>query len=174
MMTTPDDELTPEEAAAFATLPRAIRGGDELAEERTVRALRAAGLLVPSTRRRVPPGLAIGLGVAAALVIFVAGAVVGRGLARRAVPPVPLSPAAQVQEAGTAYVAALIRLSHAANHERSPGLEAGTATLRAAATSLARIDSNDPLANRIRTSLDAAANPADPSQLSRDPSIVWF
>jgi hypothetical protein len=172
--TTPDDDLTPAEVAAFATLPRAAAGEDRLAEERTVRALREAGLLGSAGARRNRQYLMTGAGIAAAFTIFVAGTAVGRGLAQREVQAPTLSPAAEVQEAGTAYVAALIRLSRATKHEQSPGVEAGAATLRAAATSLAHINANDPLADRLRMSLAAAAAPADSSQLSRDPSIIWF
>jgi hypothetical protein len=174
MNTTPDDDLTPQEVAAFATLPRAIAGEDRLAEERAVRALREARLLGTAGARRSRRYLMIAVGLAAGLTIFVAGTAVGRGLARRDAQAPRTSPAAEVQKTGTAYVAALIRLSRAAKHEQSPGLEAGAATLRAAATSLAHVNANNPLALRLRTSLDLMADPVGTSQLSSDSSIIWF
>ncbi len=168
-----DDELTPAEAAAFAALPRETRGHDRLTEERTVHGLRESGALLQSTLRPKTRVSTIGVGVAAAALIFVAGTFFGRQLAAREVRSA--SPAMQVQQAGTAYVAALVRLSGASDTERSPGLEAGTAALRAAATSLAQIDPNDPTARRIRTSLDAAANgAADDHQATSDRSVIWF
>lgn len=166
---TPDDELAPEEAAAFAALPRETSGHDQLAEERTVQALRHAGLLSRAGSRRMARFPAIPIGIAAAVLIFVAGAFVGRQLAAREVRSA--SPSIDVQRAGTAYVAALIRLSNADAGERTPGLEAGAATLRAAATSLARIDPNDPIARRIRSSVDASG---DELHITGGHSVVWF
>jgi hypothetical protein len=173
MQDSSDDGLTPEEATAFAALPRETRGHDELAEERTVQALRGAGLLRQPDGRRLTKTGAIGIGVAAAGMIFAAGTFFGRQLAAREVGSA--SPSMQVQRAGTAYVAALVRLSTVQDSERSPGLEAGTATLRAAATSLAQIDPSDSTARRIRASLDAAANGvADEHHATSDRSVIWF
>jgi hypothetical protein len=70
-MDRPDDTLTPAERAAFAALPDSI----EIApaqEDRTVLALRAAGLLRGSRWRWI-------LAAAAALILFLAGVGVGRG-----------------------------------------------------------------------------------------------
>ncbi len=111
-------------------------------------------------------GVKIGLGVAAAMLLFAAGTVFGKRLAERGAGVG--SPSIQVQQAGTAYVAALVRLSRATDTERTPGIEAGTATLRAAATSLAQVDPNDQIARRIRTSLSDDNHPAS------DQSVIWF
>lgn len=111
----------------------------------------------------------IAAGAAAALLIFAAGAFFGRQLAARDTRTA--SPSIDVQQAGTAYVAALVRLSNANESERSPGLEAGTATLRAAATSLAQVNPRDSIAYRIRNSLEASGNPL---QSNSDRSVIWF
>jgi hypothetical protein len=171
--TSSDDQLTPEEVATFIALPRATSSHDQLAEERVVQGLRAARLLAPPTARRSTRLRSITIGIAAALLIFVAGTFFGRRLAAREVRSA--SPSMQVQQAGTAYVAALVRLSTAKDSERSPGLEAGTATLRAAATSLALIDPSDSTARRIRTSLDATTNGvAGEHHAASDHSVIWF
>jgi hypothetical protein len=76
-----DDELTPEEQAAFAALQREAAAGD-LLEERTVRALAARGLLRRrgSTVRRI----AVWAGAAAACALFfAAGFALGQGRAGR-------------------------------------------------------------------------------------------
>jgi hypothetical protein len=161
-----DDELTPAEGAAFAALPRETGHHDHLAEERTLQRLRDAGLLRQHGARRMTRMSAIGIGVAAAAITFIAGTFFGRQLAAREVRSA--SPSMQVQQAGTAYVAALVRLSSASDTERSPGLEVGAATLRAAATSLAQIDPNDPTAARIRSSL------SDDNRATGDHSVIWF
>jgi hypothetical protein len=79
-----------------------------------------------------------------------------------------------VQQAGTAYVRALRRLSQASDTERQPGLQAGAATLRAAATSLADVAPNDPIAHRIRSSLDLATTIGADSHSVRGQSVIWF
>ena len=168
---TSDDELIPEEAAAFLALPRATPQHDRLAEERTVRALREAGLLAATARRPATRFAIAGAAIAAATLIFVAGALYGRGLAAQQAgqdASAAQSPAIQVQQAGTAYVSALVRLSRASDTERTPGLEAGTATLRAAATSLASVNPNDSVARRIRSSL------LDDSRNTVDRTVIWF
>lgn len=165
-----ENELTPEEAAAFVALPRHGVAIDELAEERTVRALRTRGLLVEPHNRQRARLVMFGAGAAAALLIFAAGAFFGRQMASRDVRTA--SPSIDVQQAGTAYVAALVRLSGAKDSERTPGLAVGTATLRAAASSLAQLAPDDSLAQRIRTSLDGSGEPLQtPSGRS---SVIWF
>lgn len=163
---TPEDDLTPEESAAFAAMPREVIGHDQLAEERAVQAWRKATLVSRPGWRRGTRFPIVAVGIAAALVIFAAGAFFGRQLAVREVRSA--SPSIQVQQTGSAYVAALVRLSSASDPERSPGLEAGATTLRAAASSLAQINPSDPIALRIRTSLD------NDSHATRDRSVIWF
>jgi hypothetical protein len=159
-----NDELTPQEAAAFATLPR-FSVHDELAEQRTVDALRARGLLGVIHQHRRSRGLMISAGVAASLVLFAGGTLFGRTLAKR--DAAPTSPSAQVQRAGTAYVAALVNLSRARDSERLGGVQAGAATLRAAAWSLAQINPADSIATQIRSTLSSAA-------VGTDANVIWF
>ncbi len=169
-MTHDDDELTPEEIVAFATLPRML-ASDQFAEQRTVQALRDAGLLASTQRRPVRRLALVGGAVAAAMLIFAAGALYGRAVAARQAgqdASAAQSPAIQVQQAGTAYVNALVRLAHASDTERTPGLEAGTATLRAAANSLALVNPNDSIAHRVRSSL------ANENRNTGDRTVIWF
>ena len=144
---------------------------DRFAEERTVRALRDAGLLGGTQRRPADRFVLAAGAIAAATLIFVAGAHYGRGqAAQQAGQDVSAaqSPAIQVQQAGTAYVSALVRLARASDTERTPGLEAGTATLRAAATSLALVNPNDSVARRIRSSL------ANENRNTDGRTVIWF
>ena len=161
-----DTELAPAEAAAFATLPR-VSAHDDLAEQRTVQALRDQGLLRVSVERR-GRRLSATAAVAAAMLLFAGGTLFGRTLATREVRSA--SPATQVQRTGTAYVAALVRLSDARPDEQTPGVEAGAATLRAAAISLSQIRPNDSIAHRLRSSLSTTGS----SSLASDPTVIWF
>ena len=172
----PDEELTPDELARFAQLPRAAHV-DDLALERTVVALRDRGLLVPTNRRTTRRVLAVVGSIAASLVLFASGVAFGQRMARSDTSS--MSPAAQVQQAGSAYVAAVVRLG-----ESSPdavpanvvaGLQAGTATLHAAAARLARIDPNDPQVARLRTALEFVSNSSsNGTNATNGPLVVWF
>src|SRR5512140_2976438 len=104
---TPDEELTPDEVARFALLPRTAQI-DDLALERTVAALREHGLLNSPKRRNTRRALAVVGSLAASLVLFASGVVFGQRMAKPDISA--MSPAAQVQQAGSAYVAAVVRL----------------------------------------------------------------
>lgn len=175
MFSTPDDDLTPEEESRFATLPR-VAPVDDLALERTVRALRAEGLLrrPGASGRRV---LQVAGALAAGLVVFVSGVAFGQ----RMTPPATSSgtPAAQVQRAGSDYVKAVVRLSQAGTDSAPAaviaGLKAGTATLHAAAASLARLDPNDPEVDRLRAVLEfASRGPDTDTTPSSGRVVLWF
>jgi hypothetical protein len=168
----PDDQLTPDEAAAFAALPRHLGAHDDFAEQRTVDQLRQHGLLGLPTRRHAGRALSVALSAAAAVVLFAAGTIYGRSLGGS--DAASASPSVAVQQAGTAYVQALMRLSQASDTERAPGLEAGAATLRAAATSLAMVNPDDSIAHRIRSSLDLATMTAADSHAAAGRSVIWF
>ena len=73
-----EDELTPDERAALAALPRELPPGDML-EERTVRALRSEGHFggLRSSARR---SAGLGWRIAAALTLFAGGVATGRYL----------------------------------------------------------------------------------------------
>jgi hypothetical protein len=73
-----EDELTPAEREALRALPREAQPGD-LLEERTVRALREAGLLGRRRPGRWRPQFIYPAAAAACVLFFVAGFAVGQG-----------------------------------------------------------------------------------------------
>lgn len=169
----PDNQLNADEEARFASLPREVHV-DSLAEERTIAALRNRGLL-PHSRARFPLGLQLLTSLAAGLLLFAAGVTYGSRLAREEEPA--LSPVAEVQRAGSAYVAALVRLSESASHDSAhnlaAGLEAGTSTLRAAAFNAARMAPGDSTLGRLRDGLELVANIAS-IHARRDRDFIWY
>jgi hypothetical protein len=73
----PDDDLSPEEAAAFAALPGESVQHDAISEQRVVQELRARGLLsAPS--RSIPRPVTIAAAIAAALLMSLPPAAVRR------------------------------------------------------------------------------------------------
>jgi hypothetical protein len=189
-----DGDLTPEERAAFAALPRE-REPSRLLEERTVRALRENGTI------QAPARVGGGAGrirfpaswiAAAAVALFMLGLNAGRTLgARETMANVTAvveakstqQAAVAVQQTGSAYVSALSRFatladsagSNAAQTEQ--GREVAVQMLRAAAGELVRISPDDPLAAGILAALDRAKTqqggraPADSAGKER---TVWF
>ena len=161
-----ENELTPEEQAAFEALSK-TREPSGLLEERTVRALGDRGLLEVAPRRwmhrRIP---AFAAGIAAALALFVGGIAVGQWLGSRAVADsmaaahrqTALEMAVAVQHAGSAYVSALAALSQladsSANGALAQGREAALTALYAAAHELVQLAPDDPIAVTIRDRLD--------------------
>jgi hypothetical protein len=187
-----DDDLTPEERAMFAALPREREPG-RLLEERTVRALRERGLLqaaaspaVARPRRviRFPAWLAGA--IAAGIALFLGGLATGQYMATRNVVAVvqqhdQQQAALLVQQTGSAYVQALARLSQASNttagRQGTQGREVAQAVLRAAADEVVRMSPNDPVATGILAAFDRAgvqrAAAAGPDTASKQ-SVVWF
>jgi hypothetical protein len=186
-----DDELTVEERAQLAALPRE-RDPGRLLEERTVRALRERGLVhAPGKPRRVirfHPGWLTGA-VAAGLALFLGGLATGQYLATRNVGEVVAAvqahdqrQAAQlVQQTGSAYIQALATLSQVSNTtagaQGQQGREVASSMLRAAADEVVRMNPNDPVATGILAAFDragaqrrAAARP-DTAAKQR---VVWF
>lgn len=117
------------------------------------------------------------LQVAAALAIFAAGVLVGRGTAERRVEaPVsrnPFQTAAEVQRTGSEYVAAVASLEKLdPGTARRQGREAAISTLYGAAHELARIAPDDSGASRI---LDAVSQTRSmPSGKTPKTRIVKF
>ena len=109
-----EDELTPSEREAFAALPREAEPSD-LLEERTVRALRAAGLLGQRRPWRRPV-FTWAAAAAACLLFFVAGFAAGQG---RKTP----SPAQWGADTTPE------RTQPATRHENAPRNPAGTTTV---------------------------------------------
>ena len=183
-----DDELTAEEQARFAALPRE-RDPGRLLEERTVRALRERGLVQPAARpRRVirfHPGWMTGA-IAAGIALFLGGLTTGQYLGSRNVAAVveqhdQRQAALLVQQTGTAYVQALAQLSQASNttagQQGRQGREVAQAMLRAAADEMVRMSPNDPVATGILVAFDRAgvrrSAAAGPDTASKQ-SVVWF
>jgi hypothetical protein len=186
-----DDELSPEEKAAFAALPRE-REPSRLLEERTVRALRDAGVIRPKAkdaprRLRFPAGWMVGA-AAAAVALFFTGIETGRMLTERQTGRIvevvqaknPQQAAVAVQQTGSAYVTALSRFTSLADSaspaQTQQGREVAVQMLRAAAGELVRMAPDDPLAADILAALDRARTqqkPARGDSTGKD-RLVWF
>ena len=190
-----DDDLTREERAALDALPRE-RDPGPLLEERTVRALRARGLLGRGRRIAVAPVFSpawASAAAAAAVALFVTGFAVGNWIQSRRTEQILVSmherdaahTAALVQRTGSAYVAALAALADAADSSRvrgrtgrdlAQGREVAVNILHAAANQLVRIAPEEPLAARILQGLDRAADRAAvrDSVPGSEQQVIWF
>jgi hypothetical protein len=166
--------------AGLATLPREADAGD-LLEERTVRALRAAGLL---GRRPVISRTWIGIAAAAAIALFASGLTLGQWLGSRSTATIMAAQhdadlqhtATIVEQAGEAYVNALSALAEAPQPVGSVDVvyarETALSTLHQAANQLLRIAPNDPVAASILRALDQASDrPLDDPKTRR---VIWF
>lgn len=172
-------DLTPEEQAELAALPRERTPG-RLLEERTVKALRARGLL--HERRRMSWLVA---GLAASVALFAGGFAAGQWTATREVTTslataheqTAMHAAQTVQQTGSAYVAALMALARYRDSTKSPGVaegrEAATAALYAAASELARLAPDDPMARAIASVL-ADIDAQQRGETARARNVVWF
>ncbi len=154
-------ERDPELEARFARAPREAEPARNLwpAIARAIDAEATPGRVRPAARYRVP---AVPLRIAAALVLFASGVLVGQRWGDRSAVPEPapevpiaraqdpLAAAAEVQRAGTAYVSALSRLDESAGAlERDQGVDAALSALQGAAYELVRLRPDDPQAGRI-------------------------
>jgi hypothetical protein len=184
-----EHELTAEERAMFAALPRE-RDPGRLLEERTIRALRERGLVQQPTRAprrifRFNAGWMTGA-IAAGIALFLGGLTTGQYLATRNVVAVvqqhdQRQAALLVQQTGSAYVQALAKLSQASNttagQQGTQGREVAQAMLHAAADEVVRMSPNDPVATGILAAFDRAgvqrAAAAGPDTASKQ-SVVWF
>jgi hypothetical protein len=153
-------ERNPELEARFARAPREADPARDLwpSIARAIEGVAAPARLRPAGRR-FP---AVPLRIAAALVLFASGVLVGQRWGDRApasepAPEVPiaraqdpLAAATEVQRAGTAYVSALSRLDESAGAlERDQGVDAALSALQGAAYELVRLRPDDPQAGRI-------------------------
>ena len=169
-----DDELTSEERERLLSLPRDLDPDDSL-EERTVRALRADGLLraAPARVIRFPLSPAwIGMAAAACFALFFGGFAVGGWLEARHTTQVVAQmheqdatrAAALVQQTGSAYVSAMAALASVSEGGKTTtqtadlaqGREVAVNALQAAASQLVRIAPEDPLATRILAGMGRA------------------
>ncbi len=178
-------ELTSRERADFGALPRERQPG-RLLEERTVRNLLARGLVRPPGRSIQLRAPWLAAAVAAAAALFVSGVAVGQWLGSRTVAEsmateqrrTAMEAAAAVQQAGSAYVTALIALAEVADSSNNgavaQGREAALTALYAAALELVQMVPSDPVAVTIREGLEQArfTNPQyEPNEIQ---SVVWF
>ncbi|HEU0015115.1 MAG TPA: hypothetical protein VFQ45_15605 [Longimicrobium sp.] len=182
-----NDELPPELRGALAALPRE-RDPGRLLEERTIRALRERGLLeAPAARGRTRrfPAAWMGGAVAAAIALFVSGLAVGQWMAARNTVQMLTAiraedarqAAAQVQQTGSAYVAALSRFAEmaddsAATPQTVQGREVAMRMLRQAADEVVRIAPDDPVASGILAGFQRADSTAGGGADRR--KTVWF
>ncbi len=188
-----DDELTQDERERMLALRRELDPDDSL-EERTVRALRADGLLrrAPGRIVRFPLSpLWLGAAAAACFVIFGGGFLFGSWIEARHTTQIVTEmhqqdakqAAALVQQTGSAYVSAMAALasyaetkqqtnpSAASTHEIAQGREVAVNALHAAANQLVRIAPEDPLAVRILAGMNQAARKDTAGATDR---LVWF
>ncbi len=189
-----DDDLTSDERERLLALPRELDPDDSL-EERTVRALRAHGLLraAPARVVRFPLSPAwIGMAAAACFALFAGGFAMGSWLEARHTTRVVTEmheqdaarAAALVQQTGSAYVSAMAALAAASEGARlgagsgsapagdlAQGREVAVNALHAAANQLVRIAPEDPLAVRILAGMRNAAARDTASATDR---LVWF
>lgn len=209
-----DDRLTPEEKVAFQRLPREIEPSD-LLEERVVRSLRDEGLLRPRAVSRPHPGAGRPSGgtgpggrgfwlrpwvaagsLAASLALFFSGLAVGQWMGARNTTEVFLAVreqdasqlALRIQEAGSAFVAALAALSEmkgaSSQEERQAetdpllagfdaGQEVAMGALFGAALELARMAPGDADILRVIQILeDRKAREEGREELATN--VIWF
>jgi hypothetical protein len=157
-----------------------------LLEERTVRELRARGLL---RRKRMLPAAWLAGSLAASLALFATGVVVGQYLGTRNTvemiaqiqPKTDAAAAAQqVQVTGTAYVQALEALVNAAQLNRgqadsSQARQVALTALHQAANEVVRLAPNDPVVAKILQGLEQEKKQTQtPTSRSNERQIVWF
>jgi hypothetical protein len=181
-MMSPDDELTPTERNAFATLRRNLES-PRILEERIVSALRAEGLLArPKPRVERFPWLVAA--VAAGAVLYLGGIATGQWLANRQTAGMlttieqngAMQAAALVQQTGSAYaqaIAALGRVPVTADSQHlMQGREVALTALYAAANQVVRLAPDDPVVVRILQVLDRERPDSGLSRTTR--RVVWF
>jgi len=176
-------QLTPQEEAAFAALPRE-RAASDLLEERTVRALRTRGLL--SARPWYRRASVMVSGAAAAAVVFLSGLTVGQWLGTRDVTHSIASAQAEsameravaVQRAGSAYVEALEALTQIAdtstNGAIAQGREAALTALYAAVNELVLLAPDDPVSVTLRDVLERQRQLPSQTDQVQVRHVVWF
>jgi len=183
------DDLTPAERRAFEQLPRE-RAPRAALEERVVSALRRRGLLpIPlgavASRRRPAPWL-VGA-VAASLALFAGGFAAGQYFGARSGAAAALSGvqasqgsaaqvAAHAERAGALYVAALAALNQVSDSTnpaaRAQAREVAVNALGAAASEVAQLAPDDPLAAAVLRGMNDRSRGEGPAPSTR--SVVWF
>ncbi len=185
---TPRDELSDAERRAFEALPRERTPRAEL-EGRVVSALRRRGLLpIPlaaeTSRRRLAPWL-VGA-VAASLALFAGGFAAGQYFGTRSGAAAAISGvqahesavqvAAHAERAGALYVAALAALNQVTDSAdpatRARARQVALRALGSAASEVAQLAPDDPLAAAVLRGLDDRSREQRPAPSTR--SVVWF
>jgi hypothetical protein len=182
-----ENDLTPEETRAMASLPRERRPGD-LLEERIVKDLKRRGFLHGRPSRGV---FLTPLWTAAAAVLVMAlilgGYVVGQWSGSRQTERAMLAMhasdnlrlAMEVQKSGTAYLSALAELMQQAGEDdpeaQRQGREVALTTLYAAAEEMINLFPDDPVAGNILRAMDGAGQSRTSGQ-AVDPrhQVAWF
>jgi hypothetical protein len=185
------NELSPAERRAFEALPREQPPRAEL-EDRVVAALQRRGLLpIPLAqsggggRRRLVPWLVGAL--AASLALFAGGFAAGQYVGSRSGAAAVLSGvqashgdvaevAAHAERAGAMYVAALTALSQLSDTAdaatRAKARQAAITALGGAASEVAHLAPDDPLAAAVLRGINERAQAQRPAPSTR--SVVWF
>jgi hypothetical protein len=182
MMMDHDDELTPEEQRAFAALEKPNEPSRML-EERTVRALRAEGLLRARHRVSLPWLMAA---AAAGAVLYLGGLATGQWLSNRETTRIvsdlernhALEAAALVQKTGSAYAQAIAGLASLRLPSDSQsvvqGREVALSALYSAANQLVRLTPDDPLVVRILQVMEHEKAKPDTTQSAHTRRVIWF
>lgn len=155
-------------------------------EERTVRELRARGIL---RRKRTIPVVWLAGSIAASLALFATGVVVGQYMTTRTTvsalakmqDPDAATVAANVQRTGTAYVQALEALVTVAHQNQNGGQdmpqarEVALTALHEAANEVVRLAPNDPVVAKILQGIEQERKQNPPARNGRtERQIVWF
>lgn len=176
-----NDDLTPREREAFASLPREELPPLEL-EDRTVDTLRDRGLLGGAARparpaRRLSTGsLALAATVACAAVVgaFALGQDVGARQTRTAMLAMHEQDVS-VQQAGDDYVAALSALAlQSDGRPHADERAAAVNNLYQVADQMVRLAPDDPLAVRILQAFEQVEIAPGESANTDDDQILWF
>ena len=161
-------------------LPRELQPSD-LLEERTVRALRDAGIL--GRRRVITRAWAAGA-LAASIALFSSGLALGQWSAARNAERMLVAQqnanlqqtAAIVEKAGNAYVQAMASLAESSQPRTSADAlyarETALTILHQAANQMVRIAPNDPVAVNILQGLDQANT--RPPERRKGRRVIWF
>jgi hypothetical protein len=187
MLPTDPDQLSPAEREALDGLPRE-REPSRMLEERTVRALRDEGLFQPV--RGINPHAPFGwlaAGIAAALVLFASGVVVGQWMGARSTVQAIVAVeeanarevAALVQQTGSQYAAALAALtqvpsSAADSNWVAQGREVALTALYTVADQMVQVAPDDPLVARILQALEGDRRSSEEGSGTPVRQVVWF
>lgn len=175
-----DNDLDWDLGPQVDALPRELKPSDIL-EERTVRALRDAGLI--GRRLTLTRGWMAG-GVAAAIALFTTGLAIGQWTAQRNAADMFVAQqnanmqqtAALVEKAGNAYVQAMASLAESQQPRTSADAlyarETALTILHQAANQMVRIAPNDPVAVNILQGLDQANT--RPPERRKGRRVIWF